>query len=197
MDSHFNWAFVIKHALNLGLLMALIIYLIRKPFLSFLKNRKERLRSEVDRAAAAAEQAEMTLEEYSAKLDAVASEIAALQENIKKQGENERDELVSAAEKSCEMIKKEVEDTIRLETTKAVSEIQSEVVDSALGLAEKMIKERVDTDFTTDSVDDFVKMIEEGNGNSCNTERSCLGACGFRGGSKRTFGRKSQYGEFL
>lgn len=146
----------------MGLLIALIIYLIRKPFLSFLKNRKERLRSEVDRAAAAAEQAKMTLEEYSAKLDAVASEIAALQENIKKQGENERDELVSAAEKSCEMIKKEVEDTIRLETTKAVSEIQSEVVDSALALAEKMIKEQVDADFTTDSVDDFVKMIEEG-----------------------------------
>lgn len=162
MDSHFNWAFVIKYAINLGLLIALIIYLIRKPFLSFLKNRKERLRSEVDRAAAAAEQAKMTLEEYSAKLDAVASEIVALQENIKKQGENERDELVSAAEKSCEMIKKEVEDTIRLETTKAVSEIQSEVVDSALALAEKMIKEQVDADFTTDSVDDFVKMIEEG-----------------------------------
>ena len=162
MDSHFNWAFVIKYAVNLGLLIALLIYLIRKPFLSFLKNRKERLRSEVDRAAEAAEQAKITLEEYSAKLDAVASEIATLQENIRKQGENERDELVSAAEKSCEMIKKEVEDTIRLETTKAVSEIQSEVVDSALTLAEKMIKERVDTDFTTDSVDDFVKMIEEG-----------------------------------
>lgn len=162
MDSHFNWAFVIKYAVNLGLLIALLIYLIRKPFLSFLKNRKERLRSEVDRAAEAAEQAKITLEEYSAKLDAVASEIATLQENIRKQGENEKDDLVSAAEKSCEMIKKEVEDTIRLETTKAVSEIQSEVVNSALALAEKMIKERVDADFTTDSVDDFVKMIEEG-----------------------------------
>ena len=163
MDSHFNWAFVIKHAVNLGLLMGLLIYLIRKPFLSFLKNRKERLRSEVDRAAAAAEQAKVTLEEYSAKLDAVASEVAALQENIRKQGETEKDELVSAAEKSCEMIKKEVEDTVRLETTKAVSEIQSEVVDSALVLAERMIRERgVDADFTTDSVDDFIKMIEEG-----------------------------------
>lgn len=162
MDSHFNWAFVIKYAVNLGLLIALLIYLIRKPFLSFLKNRKERLRSEVDRAAEAAGQAKITLEEYSAKLDTVASEIAALQENIRKQGENERDELVFAAEKSCEMIKKEVEDTIRLETTKAVSEIQSEVVNSALALAEEMIKERVDEDFTTDSVDDFIKMIEEG-----------------------------------
>ncbi len=162
MDSHFDWAFVIKYAVNLGLLLALIIYLVRKPFLAFLKNRKERLRSEVDRAAAAAEQAKTTLEEYSAKLDAVASEIAALSENIRKQGETERDELVSAAEKSCEMIKKEVEDTIRLETTKAVSEIQSEVVDSALALAEKRIRERVDEDFTAGSVDDFVKMIEEG-----------------------------------
>ena len=162
MDSHFDWVFVIKYAVNLGLLLALIIYLVRKPFLAFLKNRKERLRSEVDRAAAAAEQAKMTLEEYSAKLDAVASEIASLSENIRKQGETERDELVSAAEKSCEMIKKEVEDTIRLETTKAVSEIQSEVVDSALALAEKRIRERVDADFTAGSVDDFVKMIEEG-----------------------------------
>ena len=162
MDSHFNWVFVIKHAVNLGLLMALLIYLIRKPFLSFLKSRKERLRSEVDRAAAAAEQAKMTLEEYSAKLEAVASEIAVLRENIRKQGENERDELISAAEKSCEMVKKEVEDTVRLETTKAISEIQSEVVEEALALAEKTIKERMDTDFTTDSVDDFVKMIEEG-----------------------------------
>lgn len=154
--------FVVKHAVNLGLLMALIIYLVRKPFLSFLKSRKERLRSEVDRAAAAAERAKMTLEEYSAKLDAVSSEIAVLQENIRKQGETERDELVSAAEKSCEMIKKEVEDTIRLETTKAVSEIQSEVVDSALALAEKTIRERMDAGFTADSVDDFVRMIEEG-----------------------------------
>ncbi len=162
MDSHFNWVFVVKHAVNLGLLMALIIYLVRKPFLSFLKSRKERLRSEVDRAAAAAERAKMTLEEYSAKLDAVSSEIAVLQENIRKQGETERDELVSAAEKSCEMIKKEVEDTIRLETTKAVSEIQSEVVDSALALAEKTIRERMDAGFTADSVDDFVRMIEEG-----------------------------------
>ena len=162
MDSHFDWVFVIKYAVNLGLLLALIIYLVRKPFLAFLKNRKERLRSEVDRAATAAEQAKMTLEEYSAKLDAVASEIASLSENIRKQGETERDELVSAAGKSCEMIKKEVEDTIRLETTKAVSEIQSEVVDSALALAEKRIRERVDADFTAGSVDDFVKMIEEG-----------------------------------
>ena len=162
MDSHFDWVFVIKYAVNLGLLLALIIYLVRKPFLAFLKNRKERLRSEVDRAAAAAEQAKATLEEYSAKLDAVASEIAALSENIRKQGETERDELVSAAEKSCEMIKKEVEDTIRLETTKAVSEIQSEVVDAALELAEKRIRERVDEDFAAGSVDDFVKMIEEG-----------------------------------
>jgi len=162
LDSHFDWVFVVKHAVNLGLLLGLIIYLVRKPFSSFLKNRKERLRSEVDRAAATAEKAEGTLEEYSAKLDSVASEIAILQENIRKQGETEKGELILAAEKSCEMIKKEVEDTIRLETTKAVSEIQSEVVDSALVLAEKIIREKVDADFTTDSVNDFIKMIEEG-----------------------------------
>ena len=162
LDSNFDWAFVGKHALNLVLLIGFLVYFLRKRFLSILKNRKESLHSEVERAATASEQAKITLEEYSAKLNTVASEIEALKENIKKQGENEKDELLSAAHKSCEMIKKEVEETIRLETTKAVYEIQSEVVDASLALAEKMIKERVDADFPTDSVDDFVKMIEEG-----------------------------------
>ncbi len=162
LDSNFDWVFVAKYTVNLALLLGLLTYLLKNPLMSFLKNRKERLRSEVDRAAREAKNARQTLEDYSARLKAVSEEIKTLEENIKKQGTTERDEIVSQAHKSCEMIKREVQDTIRLETTKAVTEIQEEVVNSALALAEKMIKERVDRDFATSSVDDLIKMIEQG-----------------------------------
>ncbi len=162
LDSNFDWVFVGKYAINLALLLGLLAYLLKNPLMSFLKNRKEKLRSEVDKAARAAESARLTLEDYSARLEAVSEEMKALEENIKKQGEAERDEIVSQAQKSCEMMKREVEDTIRLETARAVAEIQEDVVDSSLALAEKMIKERVDRDFEAGSVDDLVKMIKEG-----------------------------------
>ena len=161
-EGHFDWWYVGKYALNLVLLIGLLVYLLRKPFGEFLRNRKERLRSEVARAEEASEKARAAFEEYSAKLDAVSSEIGSLTENIRKQGETERAELVSQARKSGEAIRKEVEDTIRLETARAVSEIQAEVVESAVALAEKMIKEKVDRNFTSGSVGDFVKTVEEG-----------------------------------
>ena len=161
-EGTFDWWYVGKYALNLVLLLGLLAYLLRKPLGEFLRNRKERLRSEVDRAEKAAGKARAALEEYSAKLDAISSEIGSLTESIRKRGETERAELVSQAKKSGEAIRKEVEDTIRLETARAVSEIQSEVVGSAVALAEKMIKEKVDRDFTSDSVGDFVKTVEEG-----------------------------------
>ncbi len=161
-EGHFDWWYVGKYALNLALLIGLLVYLLRKPFGEFLRNRKERLRSEVERAEKAAGAARATLEEYSARLDTISSEIGSLTESIRKQGETERAELVSQARKSGDAIRKEVEDTVRLETARAVSEIQAEVVGSAVVLAEKMIRERVDRDFTSGSVDDFVKTVEEG-----------------------------------
>lgn len=158
---HFDPMYILKYGLNTVIFLGLVGYLLKEPTAKFLKNRKEKMRSEVERAREAAERAGDTLDEYKAKLAAVSSEIESLTENIKKQGEAERKEIVAQAEKSRDAIKREVEDTIRLETARAVSEIHSEVVSSAVTLAEKMVKERVGRDFTESSVGDFVKTVEE------------------------------------
>lgn len=159
---HFDPMYILKYGLNTVIFLGLMVYLLRKPMAAFLRNRKEKMLSEVERAREAAERAGDTLDEYNAKLAAVSSEIESLSENIKKQGEAERREIVAQARKSRDAIKREVEDTVRLETARAVSEIHSEVVASAVTLAEKMAKERVGRDFTESSVGDFVKTVEEG-----------------------------------
>lgn len=161
-EDPFNWMFVLKHAINLVLLVGLLVYLIKNPFLSFLKKRKENITSEIDQAKKAIEEAKQKHAEYSAKFQNLENEINSLKENIKKQGRIEKDELVKQAHNSCELIKSEVKDTVELETLRARQELQSEVVNSSVELAEKLIKESMKSDHTSSAVDDLVKIIEEG-----------------------------------
>lgn len=161
-EDPFNWMFVLKHAINLVLLVGLLVYLLRKPFMAFLKKRKENITSEIDQAKKAIEEAKLKHEQYSAKLKNLESEINSLKDSIKKQGQLEKQELVTQAQNSSELIKKEVKDTVELETLRAKEQLQSEVVNSSVELAEKLIKEKIQGSSTTNAVDDLVKIIEEG-----------------------------------
>lgn len=161
-EDPFNWMFVLKHAVNLVLLLGLLVYLLRKPFMAYLKSRKENITSEIDQAKKAIEEAKIKHEEYSAKLKNLESEINSLKESIKKQGELEKQELVKQAKNSSELIRKEVKDTVELETMRAKELLQSEVADSSVKLAEKLIKEKMQNGSATNAVDNLVKIIEEG-----------------------------------
>ncbi|MGH7885877.1 MAG: ATP synthase F0 subunit B [Thermodesulfobacteriota bacterium] len=160
-EDPFNWFFVLEHAVNLALLLGLLVYLTKKPFLLFLKKRKETITSEINDAKKAIEEAALKHKEYSAKFKSLESEINSLKENIKKQGQLEKEELIKQAQKSCELIKKEVVNTVALETAKAKQELQSEVVSSSMELAEKLIKENLQSSFTKNAIDKLVKIIED------------------------------------
>ena len=158
----FDWIFVVKHALNLVLLIGVLIYFTKDAFLNFLKSRKEKLTSEIDQAKNAIQEAKLKHEEYSKKLDNISNEINSLKDSVKKQGEVEKEELIKQAKSSSELMKKELKETIQLETSKAKEDIQNEVVNSSITIAEKLIKEGIKESYTSDSVDNFINMIEEG-----------------------------------
>ena len=158
----FDWVYVGKHAFNLILLIGVLIYFIKTPFLNFLKSRKEKLTSQINQAKETIEQAKLKHEEYSKKFENLSGEIDSLKDSIKKQGQIEKDELVKQAQNSSDLIKNELKETIQLETSKAKEGIQNEVVNSSIVMAENLIKDSIDDSYTTDSVDDFINMIEEG-----------------------------------
>ncbi|NIP29519.1 MAG: hypothetical protein GTO02_04020 [Candidatus Dadabacteria bacterium] len=158
----FDWIYVLKHSLNLAILVGILIYLTKDSLRGFLQKRKEKLTFEIDQAKNAIEEAKLKHEEYKQKLANLASEIDSLKDSIKKQGEIEKEDIIKQANTSSELMKKELKETIHLETVKAKDEIQKEVVDSSVLMAEKLIKENIDDNYTTNSVDDFINMIEEG-----------------------------------
>ena len=142
---HFNWAFVIKHALNLAILIGILVYFLRIPIKGALEKRKSNMSREIDEAKQAIEVAKVKYDEYSEKLDKLGAEITELKDSISKLGEAEKDEIITNARQTCELIKKDSKETIELEAFRAKQEIQEEVVKNSLELAEGLIKEKMDS----------------------------------------------------
>lgn len=160
--SGFNWSFVIKHALNLGILIGILIYFLRIPIKGALEKRRSNLSREIDEARHSIEVARQKYDEYNEKLARLDEEITGLKESIGKLGETEKDEIIAQARQTCKLIKKDTSDTIELEALRAKQEIQEEVVGSSLEIANRLIKEKIGESYNTKAVDNLISQIEEG-----------------------------------
>ena len=160
--SEFNTAFVIKHALNLIILVGIIVYFARIPIKGALEKRRANMSREIDEAKKSIEIAKQHYEEYNEKLSGLENEINSLKESISKLGETEKDEIITQARHTCELIKKDSKDTIELEAFRAKQEIQEEVVKNSLETAEKLIKEKMGDSYNSKAVDNLIKQIEDG-----------------------------------
>ena len=160
--SEFNTTFVIKHALNLVILIGIIVYFTRIPIKGALEKRRANLSREIDEAKHSIEIAKQQYDEYQEKLKGLEEEISALRESISKLGETEKDEIIAQARHTCELIKKDSKDTIELEALRAKQEIQEEVVNNSLEIANRLIQERIGESYNSNAVDKLISQIEEG-----------------------------------
>lgn len=158
----FNWVFVIKHVLNLGILIGVLVYFLRIPIKGALERRKENLSREIDEARQIINDAKVKYDEYTEKIEKLGSEIKELKDSISMLGETEKDEIIVNARQTCELIKKDSKETIELEAFRAKQEIQEEVVKNSLEIAENLIKEKMDDSYNSKAVDNLIDQIEDG-----------------------------------
>ncbi len=158
----FNWQFVMEHAVNLLILLGVLVYFLKTPVKNFLIERRGTIGHEIDVAQKTISEAKSRFEEYSRKLEAIESEISALKDTLRKQGESERSELLRQAEAASETLRKEAKETIELQTERAKHEIQTEVANLALGSAETLIRQSLGDADKERFVQEFTKNIEDG-----------------------------------
>lgn len=160
-EGAFNWSYVLQHSVNLLILLGIIVYFAKDSVMSFLVSRRSKISHDIDEAQKTIKEAKEKFEEYSKKLEGIEAEITNLTDNIKKQGETERDEIIKQANHSAEVLSKEARDTIELEAERAKREIQSEVVQLAINIAENLIKHNLGQAEKEKLLSDFTKNIEE------------------------------------
>jgi F-type H+-transporting ATPase subunit b len=147
--------------LNFGLVVALLVYFLRKPLKKGLAGRSEEIEKALAEAKQAKEEAEAKFAEYDRKLDQATEEIAEISDAIRREGELEKQKIIENAKQMAIKIEKDAEKAAELEVAKARRELQQEAAQLAVNLAEGLLKKNFTKDDDARLIDEYMQKVGE------------------------------------
>jgi F-type H+-transporting ATPase subunit b len=124
------------------------------PILALLQQREEFIHRSVSDAKRDRDEAEARLKEYSAKLQRAQAEAATIIDQARRDTERLREELKQKAKADADIVVRNAEQHIQLETTRALQQIRHEAVDLSVAIASKLLQRNI-------SKEDNEKLIDE------------------------------------
>jgi F-type H+-transporting ATPase subunit b len=147
--------------LNFSLVVAILVYFLRKPLKKGLAGRSEEIEKALAEAKQAKEDAEAKFAEYDRKLAQATDEIAEISDAIRREGELEKQKIIENAKQLAIKIEQDAEKAAELEVSKARRELQQQAAALAVELAEQMLKKNFTKDDDTRLVDEYMKKVGE------------------------------------
>jgi F-type H+-transporting ATPase subunit b len=146
---------------NFVIVVGILVYFLAKPLKKGLSGRRE----EIEKALAEAEQikrnAEAKFAEYDQKLASANAEIAEISAGIKREGELEKEKIITSAREMAIKIEQDAEKAVALEIAKARKELQTEAVRLAVELAEELLKTNFTSEDDTRLIDEYMQKVGE------------------------------------
>jgi F-type H+-transporting ATPase subunit b len=137
---HIPWGEVIKQAINFLLLAGVLVYFLRKPFSSFLKERSDLLRKAIDDAAKARAEAAEKLAAIETRTAKLADEIAGMNAKMDVEAAAEARRLQETAAVEISRIRAQAEFTGEQEVKKAREELRREASLLSARAAEELVR---------------------------------------------------------
>jgi len=137
---HVPWGEIIKQAINFLILAGVLVYFLRKPLSSFLKERSELLRRAIDDAAKARAEAAEKLAAIEARTAKLADEIAAMNAKVDVDAAAEARRLQETATVEISRIRAQSEFTGEQEVKKAREELRQEASLLTARAAEELVR---------------------------------------------------------
>lgn len=159
-EAGFPWLHFATTCFNFILFVGLLVKFAKPGLTTMFDQRREKLTADLDEAKRLREAAEAKLQEYTARLDALDSERRQLLDDYHTQGEAEKNRLIADAERQVEKMRSDAELVIQQELRKAVRAIEEQAVDTAISMAEKRIKDKLDASTHNTLIDGFVSDIK-------------------------------------
>jgi len=144
---------------NLVALIAILVYVARKPLLAFFSERRETVEAGIEGARRELAAAEARLAECQARVDRLDQEIAEIQRVVREQAEAERDRLLAEARQTAERIRRDAAAAAEQEIRRAREALRGETVELAVKLAAELLAQQVNQDDRTRLLDDFVQRV--------------------------------------
>ena len=136
--------FASQHLLNLAVFIGILYYFLRKPVSSFFVARSQKIESSINSAKDIIETAKKVYDENSSKYSKIDSEISELRDNSNKVDENKVSEIMDNANSLVKLIEKDTVEIIELESKKINNQIEDEILNKAVKLAEHELSSEFD-----------------------------------------------------
>lgn len=133
----------IGNVINFIGLIAILIWLGRKPLGNFLVARRKAIQDGMDEAAKMREAAEAKYKEYSDRLEKLDDEMKRMSEAILQAAQNERERITKEADQRSKRLEEETQRLIEQQMKQLYSDVMHEVVDASVSAAETVLVEKL------------------------------------------------------
>ncbi len=146
---------------NFCLLLALFIWMGRKPVTKFFTERRSMIENELKEAARLKEEAEEKFAEYSERLEKLDEELAQIREEMAEAGEKERDRIVAEAEAKAARLRKDAEFVIEQQMKQLREELTEAAVSAAVAAAQEVLVEETSANDQQRLAEEYVKRLHD------------------------------------
>jgi F-type H+-transporting ATPase subunit b len=148
---------------TLGIFVIVVIVLGKfawGPILALLQQREEFIHRALSDAKRDRDEAEARLKEYSAKLQRAQVEAATMIEEARRDAQRLREEMKEKAKADADIVVKNAERQIQLETTRALQQIRLEAVDLSVAIASKLLQRNISKEDNEKLIDEALRQID-------------------------------------
>ena len=150
---------LVARLVNFGILVGVLVYFLRTPLATYLKNRSIQIRSELEAAAETRRVAREQLAAVDRRLQALPGEIAALKARGTEEIAAEEARIRQAAENERERLLEQARREIRVHLRVAERELRDHAARLAVGVAADRIKKEITTDDQLRLVDRYLTQV--------------------------------------
>ena len=154
-----NPSTIIFTLINTLIILLLYRFLLHKPVMKILEERKEKIGSEMKAAEDAQAEAEAVKAEYTQKLQESKEEAAQIvSAAVKRAGEREN-QIIAEAQQEAAALKQKAEESIELEKKKAINEIKDQISDIVIMASEKVCEKEISKADNEALIDKFIAEV--------------------------------------
>jgi F-type H+-transporting ATPase subunit b len=130
------------------------------PVLATLRQREDFIHRSLSDAKRDRDEAEARLKDYTAKLQTAQGEAAAIVDQARRDVERFREEMKEKAKADADIVVRNAERQIQLETTRALQQIRHEAVDLSVAIASKLLQRNISKEDNEKLIDEALRQIE-------------------------------------
>ena len=155
------WWEIFKQAVNVGILVAVLVYFLKKPLSSYLKERSELLRKSIEDAAKARAEAAEKLSAIQARMVSLSGEIEEMNRRMESEAGDEAKRLRDTAQAEIARVREQARFAADQEVKKAREELRREAADLSTAAAEEIVRKSVTPDDQERIVRENIDKIKE------------------------------------